>query len=312
MTHADALYLLSDAVDSVLVLNSSAKQDEIRSFTSQLVYLDTRSSGFEITLKGGKAVTVHWNGESISAQAHGETISALLNRMQICPSPLEMIFVDLSDPDTVVLTIASDLTYYEKGSKSARYETERIPAADLPKGKEEVVQAGAFGTCTAIYEVVYSGGELVSRQLVEETDSTAVKEVIRYGTNVSSVSSDDRIASVSTNSDGSGTLTFRSGDTMRFSAAKSMTATAYTAGHGGVGTRTATGTTVCVGTVAVDPSVIPLHSKLYIVTDDGKVVYGSAVALDTGVRGDRVDLYYNSYTQCLNFGRRSCTVYLVQ
>ena len=90
-----------------------------------------------------------------------------------------------------------------------------------------------------------------------------------------------------------------------------MTATAYTAGHGGADYTTATGTFVDVGTVAVDKNVIPLGTKLYIVTSDG-IVYGMAVAADTGVRGNKIDLYYNTYRECIEFGRRSCTVYILE
>ena len=56
--------------------------------------------------------------------------------------------------------------------------------------------------------------------------------------------------SVTTQSDGSGYLTFASGGTMKFSKAVTVTATAYTAGYDGVGTRTATGTTVHKGVAA--------------------------------------------------------------
>ena len=106
-------------------------------------------------------------------------------------------------------------------------------------------------------------------------------------------------------------LTLQSGETLAFSGTKSMTATAYTAGHGGADYTTATGTFVHVGTVAVDKSVIPLGTKLYIVTNDG-VVYGTAVAEDTGVKGNKIDLYYDTYQQCINFGRRTCTVYILK
>ena len=90
-----------------------------------------------------------------------------------------------------------------------------------------------------------------------------------------------------------------------------MTATAYTAGHGGADYYTATGTHVRIGTVAVDKRVIPLGTRMYIITNDG-IVYGVSTAEDTGVRGDKVDLYFNSYQECINFGRRGCTVYILE
>lgn len=63
-------------------------------------------------------------------------------------------------------------------------------------------------------------------------------------------------------------LVFASGATLNFSSAKSMTATAYTAGHGGADNYTATGTAVRVGTVAVDKNVTPLGTRMFIVTSD--------------------------------------------
>jgi len=63
--------------------------------------------------------------------------------------------------------------------------------------------------------------------------------------------------------------------------------------------------------VAVDKKVIPLGTRMYIVTDDG-IVYGLSVAEDTGVKGNKVDLYDETYEQCINFGRRACTVYILK
>ena len=138
------------------------------------------------------------------------------------------------------------------------------------------------------------------------------KILVGTGTTAAALSADDRVASVSKNADGSGVLTFRSGSTLRFTSVKSMTATAYTAGYGGADYCTGTGTTVRVGTVAVDKRVIPLGTRMYIVSADGSVVYGMAVAEDTGVKGNKVDLYYNTYQECINFGRRTCSVYILE
>ncbi|MDO4314712.1 MAG: G5 domain-containing protein [Oscillospiraceae bacterium] len=310
---ADALFILTGADDTAIVLDGKGNAPDL---SSQMVHVSSGAKGYDVMLASGQPVTVRYGGQVITATSKKESVSALLKRLDIAPGPLETIAVDLSGPG-VELTVAEDITYYDKVTEDVAFETVRVANPEMEKGTEKVVQAGRDGVRTSIYEVVWSNGEEISRQFVEELDSTAVDEIVEYGTAVD-VAADSAvapersaIASVTKNADGSGTLTLQSGTTLNFSGAKSMTATAYTAGYGGADYTTATGTFVRVGTVAVDKSVIPLGSKLYIVTNDG-VVYGMAVAEDTGVRGNKVDLYYETYQQCINFGRRSCTVYILE
>lgn len=90
-----------------------------------------------------------------------------------------------------------------------------------------------------------------------------------------------------------------------------LEATAYYSGPnnfgGAIGPRTATGLLAQRGVVAVDPSVIPLGSRLFI---EG---YGYAIAGDTGgaIQGMRIDLCFNSYDEAIRFGRRTVKVYIV-
>ena len=308
MDSANALYILKGEDDSAIVLDQSSEAPDI---ASRLVYLSTNTSGYDVTLAAGQTVSVYFNDAVTTATSGGETVSQLLSRLNIVPGPLDMIGVDFSGSGTV-LTVASELTFYQKDTEDVPYETTRVANPTLAKGTEKVRQAGVNGTRDAVYEVVYSGGEQVSRQLVDSSNCTTVNQIVEYGTAVSSVSSSDRIVKVTKNDDGSGYLTFKSGATMVFSGAKSMTATAYTKGTPGVDSVTATGSIVDVGTVAVDRNVIPLGTRMYIVTKDGSVVYGMSVAADTGVKGNMVDLYYDTYRQCINFGRRSCSVYLLK
>ena len=181
----------------------------------------------------------------------------------------------------------------------------------LPKGETKVVQQGIDGTRDVVYEVVYADGQFVSRQAVEEKNNTSVAEITYVGTLVERAQSGDTVKSVAYEEDGSGYLLMKSGDSVHFSGSMKVTCTAYTAGYGGVGTRTATGTTVHVGTVAVDKKVIPLGTEMFIVGSTG-YTYGNAVAEDTGVRGAAVDLYMNTYQECKQFGlQRNSTVYFL-
>ena len=68
-----------------------------------------------------------------------------------------------------------------------------------------------------------------------------------------------------------------------------------------------------MGTVAVDPSLIPYGTRMFIVSNDGLYVYGIGTAEDCGgaIRGKRVDLYYPTLSECYAFGRRDCTIYFL-
>ena len=59
--------------------------------------------------------------------------------------------------------------------------------------------------------------------------------------------------------------------------------------------------------IAVDPSVIPLGSKVYV---DG---YGYAIAADTGgaIKGNKIDIYVNSHAEALAWGVRYLPVSVV-
>ena len=87
-------------------------------------------------------------------------------------------------------------------------------------------------------------------------------------------------------------------------------ATAYSCGKS-----TSTGTKLARGVVAVDPKKIPYGSRLYIASTDGKYVYGYAVAADCGsamIKGSvLVDLFMESESECLSFGRRNVNVYIL-
>ena len=107
-----------------------------------------------------------------------------------------------------------------------------------------------------------------------------------------------------------GTVTAKDGTVYEYNYRKQMEATAYTYIPGKTTMTTATGQRLRKGIVAVDPKVIPLHTKMFIT---GSVEYGLGVAEDTGgvIKGNIVDLAYMSYSECIQFGRRQMQVYIL-
>lgn len=291
--------------DPIFIDGTGAEQD----LTGwPLVYMDdgrTRS----LATAARQELTIRHSGRTYETYTSRlEPLTAAFRRLGFTPSPLESVLVSVSR-GRIDVEVDSDLTYYVRDVEYTPYQTVRRPSAAIKKGEEDVVQVGSSGEKGGVYEVVWSNGAELSRQLVEELDSQPVDEIIEYGT--ASAQTIPSSVSVGRDADGGGTLTLSTGETLRFTRAISMTATAYTYGHGGVGSRTASGTRVRRGVAAVDRRVIPLGTKLFVVANGG-IVYGEAVAEDTGVRGNRIDLYYDTYQQCINFGRRDCVVYILE
>ena len=63
-----------------------------------------------------------------------------------------------------------------------------------------------------------------------------------------------------------------------------------------------------ISTIAVDPNVIPLGTKVYV---SG---YGLAIAADTGgaIKGNIIDVFLNTNEECISWGRRNVTVQILE
>lgn len=166
----------------------------------------------------------------------------------------------------------------------------------LDYGQTRVAQQGVDGLAERTVLVTRRDGVETGRAVQSETVITAPQqEILEVGTG--------------------GAVVTRGGEVLRYTQALDVKATAYsTEGWSRENKITAIGTRCRVGAVAVDPRVIPLGSRLYITSPDGESwIYGTAVAEDTGgaIKGNRIDLYYNTQEECRRFGVRSAKVYVL-
>lgn len=197
------------------------------------------------------------------------------------------------------------------------FETIRTEDNSMQVGEEVVVTDGQAGLQRNSYEVRTLNGETTTTLLSSETLIEKIDEVVSYGTSEAEPTgfhnhgsaldlTNDTIVSIDS---ANHVFTTANGVTYSYSRAVSCTGYAYCE-PGGI---TASGTATRQGAIAVDPSVIPLGSHLFIIASDGSVVYGEAVAEDTGgnIKGNTVDLFYNSDSLCRSFGRRTVTVYVL-
>lgn len=236
-----------------------------------------------------------------------ETVANLLRRSHVKVADDEMVVVDLT-ADTPSITVCRQYTRLRNVQVQTDFAEERIADPLMAKGTEEIITSGVPGTVTQTYMDVFVKGKLERTEFISTTEDNSVTQVVEYGTLVDSVADGDELVSVYRNDDGSGYLLFASGDTMTFSSQVTCNASAY-AIHG----RTASGRPTQYGNIAVDPSVFPYGTRFYIYTDDGYLTYGMATAADCGtsIKGHKLDLWFDEYDQACRFGRRNCTVFVL-
>lgn len=206
------------------------------------------------------------------------------------------------DVENINAVTIKRVTYKTESSKEKiAYDTVKKNSDDVELGETKVKTEGKDGEKIVTREVKYIDGEKTSDKVVaEKTIKKPVDKVVLVGTKGAATSG------------GAGTFTDSNGATVAYSQVLTGSGTAYTAP---TGAGTATGVRAYHGGVAVNPNIIPYGSKLYIVSTDGSFVYGYATAVDTGgalMAGTAiVDCYYNTYDECVNFGRRDVNVYVL-
>lgn len=302
---ANALYIVAN--DAYVDLNAQNAEVFLTDASAELV---DRSNGNDLLLEAGQNVSISYQQKDLSTVSNEETVTQLLERMKISPSPLEMVAVSFEDEE-VEITVDSEFVFYEHVTSVKEHEVIYKYNPNKPQWSETVLQPGQDGSYSEVYEIIYQDGVETARQLIDVIETEATPAIIERGGIENFANHTDKVSSIKTNSDGSGTLTLENGEVITFSKAKKMEGTAYTAGVGVVGTITASGTKVHEGVVAVDRRVIPLGTKVYVVSNDGAYAYGFAIAEDTGVIGNAIDLYMDTYNECIQFGRRGCTVYIL-
>jgi len=217
------------------------------------------------------------------------------------PADFESINVaDRSDIETMTSVdtqapTAKIETSYEIVEWTEEFETEYRADNSMYEGNSKVVQQGVNGIRTVKYVIKKIDGQIISKDLVtSEVTTEPVNKIVIYGTKQQTVTGKGKAIPY----------------TKVYSSFK---ATAYTAcekwGHA-----TASGMYAQVGVIAVDPSVIPMGTKVYIEGINGAGDYGYAIAGDTGgsIKGNIIDLYKNSESECNRWGVKYVNIYVLE
>ncbi len=223
------------------------------------------------------------DGETYDVFTAQKVTKDILEERQVNLGPDDKVYPALDaivEDEIKVVRVAKETVEEEK---TIPFTVEKQESADLYQGETRVIQKGQNGREKKVYEIILEDGKEIVRNFVKTVlVKEPVKQVVAYGIR----------QTVS-----------RGGTSVEFKKSLLMSATGYT--H--TGNRTYTGVWPSVGIVAVDPKVIPLHSKLYI---DG---YGYGTAMDVGgsIKGNRIDLFFETRSEALKWGRRNVQVFIL-
>ena len=292
---------LKSNVNQILKTNNIAlgAKDQIT------VSLDSEvKDGDKIYIKKAVNVKLKVDGKELNIQTAEKTVADMLKAENIVLSSEDKIIPSKSDSlkSGLQVQITRVNTDILQETKAINYSTEFKNSTELSKGVKKVIQAGKVGRKVITSSVVYENGKEVSRNLVsEKLKSKPVTQIVALGT--------------------VGVYSPSRGGDIRYTRKLKVRATAYDAGYTSTGKSpgdpsygmTSTGAMAernpnGYSTIAVDPSVIPLGSKLWI---DG---YGYAIAEDVGgaIKGNHIDLFFSSSNEMWDWGSRSLNVYILK
>ena len=213
--------------------------------------------------------------------------------------PLEQ---KLSKGDKIEVIDVTEKTIKE--NKEVPFEVNVVEDNNLLKGDTKVEVEGKPGENELVYKVTYHNGKQVGKKFMDEVVSTEpVDKVIKKGTKVELQVASSRGENIRVQSTSYSKNASNSSSTDSNRKHISVVATAYTGDS-----ITSTGKTPKWGTIAVDPSVIPYGTKVYI-PQFGKTF----IAEDCGgaIKGNKIDIYMNDETSVKNWGRKTIDIYIV-
>jgi 3D (Asp-Asp-Asp) domain-containing protein len=236
-------------------------------------------------------VTIIDSGTALPIQTAASTVGAALAEMSVMIGALDRVVPPRSAalrPGTMIQIVRVRRLQIQEEVFMA-FETEHVPDPTLAAGQTRRLQVGRAGKRLTTYTEIYEDGQPIGRErLASAIAQPPVKEVIGYG-----------LAG----------LASRGAPPANYKRTMTMVATAYAIGDGMTpGTHTFLGLPAKRGVVAVDPKVIPLGTRLYI---EG---YGEALAADTGgaIKGNKIDLCFDSIAEVYAFGLKKVKVYILE
>lgn len=219
-------------------------------------------------------------------------------------------------------TVIKDTTYidfakvdYVTGSykETIAFDTEIVYSADKEKGYSVITKNGVNGEKEIFYTEKLVNGVSSEKNVTSSTVLSDPQDAVKVvGTKEKPLRTSESVKSISTLKAPFEIALDENGNPVNYKYKKTVRATAYS--H--TGNKCSTGVWPQPGHIAVNPKIIPYGTKLYIKSPDGSVIYGYAVAADTGGFIKRypngIDLFMSTESACKNFGVRNMEIYILE
>lgn len=279
--------------------------DDVMQFTSFLENTGT------ITILRAFNVPVQVDGGTVNVPIAEGTVADVLTKGAITVSGddlMNMAMTQQVTPGTEI--VINRITYQDKTeNRDIPFDTVQTSTAALKRGHSDIARQGEVGTLQVTSKQTLKDGVVIEENVLSET---VIKEPVSAHVRVGTAMQTPVVKDATPDS----LVLDEKGIPVSYSKVLSGKSAAYTAG---ANARTASGRKAAIGTVAVNPNVIPYGTKLYIVSSDHRYVYGYAVAADTGtaLMDGRivVDLYFGArstgYAASCKWGIKNVDIYVL-
>lgn len=297
------VYSTQNTIGAVLAENGLEVNDS--DFVSQKPSDKISLKDAQISIKTAHTVTLKYDGVSKKVSTQAKTVEQLLKENRVRLSSLDKmangVTVNTRIKENLVVSVIRVTETKLTESITIPYQTLKEKTDSLLKGFSKVLSKGANGQQVDTYTVVMENGKQVSKT---KTSSKVTKSPVNAVTLVGTKTY----------------TTFSSAYNLKHAARRVLDVSAVAYNLEGMNNRapshphyglTANGSKVRAGIIAVDRRVIPIGTKVYVEIVGGKD-YGYAIAADVGVSGYTVDLYLNSKSECINFGRRKAKIHILK
>ncbi len=281
---------------------------DMRCSPDDIITYDQAKHGYgELHVEHAFPITVYADGNTLRENLIECTVSDALSIMGVTLSGDDYTEPALSATLDGAGTITVHRVSYNEYTKNEiqPYETQYQYTSLFYRSQDRkmLIQKGSDGIINAKLREKIIDGKIVETAVVEDYGSAAaVPEIIKVYKEGAAVSSMTAPEGVSLDENGIPTS---------YTAVLTMKATGYYSPSG----NGASGLGLHYGTFAVDPSVIPYGTLVYIKSDDGKFIYGWAMPTDTGSfihkNNMQVDLFYETYEESAINAVQEVDVYIV-